>query len=356
MQVTEASIRGGQRGGGSSMRIHALALCSLPIAGACLTAQAPARPTAQESLGRQAASRASDLVFRVLDSEDHPIAGAVAVPDLLGLDKSDPTDAQGWSVLKERKGGQDLSILAPHFKLTTVRVVHGQTTPTVVHLEKANALELILHRDDGSPSRNAVVQFRTEGSRIFPGDTGGVAGLWRQRYFVTGTTCGGGNSETDGQPVQFCLAVRPEEDGRIVLEDVNPDQMITIDVADEITTRLVPSSTVKIGGDERAKVMRTIDGPLQDVIIRVKDEHGAGLPGARVRVTSMVRPRGFLGAAGIGPRKTDQTGACRFSEIRSAHASITAEKKGYRAWCQSNVAIGPGEPSVECVLTRSDGD
>jgi hypothetical protein len=297
-----------------------------------------------------------DLIFRVLDSEDHPIAGAVAVRDLLDLHASDPTNAQGWGVLKEWNGRQDLTVVAPHFKLTAFKIISGQSTPTIVHLKKANALELVVQRGDGSISANTVVVLRTEGSQIFPGDTASPAGRWRQRYFVTGNICGGGSSESEGQADRFYMALRPAEDGRIVLEDVSPKQEITITVMDEITTALLPSFTVEVGKDERLKVVRTIDGPLQDFIIRVKDEHGAGLSGARVRVTSMVPPRGEVFGDGVTPpRKTDQMGECRISEIRSAHAWIAVEKKGFRGWYR-DVAIGPEDPSIECVLARSDGD
>jgi len=309
------------------------------------------------SLLLTAAGRSStgDVRFRVLDAEDHPIVGAVALPDLLGIDTSEPTDAQGWGVLRARSGRLDLSVVAPHFKLATASIVVGQATPTIIHLEKANALELILQRDDGTSSTHAVVQFRTEGTPVFPENAGGAVGWWRQKYSITGGTCGSGHASNEGRPEEYSVAVHPGEDGRIVLEDVRPDQKITIDVVDEIATALVPSFTVEVGKDEHARVAKTIDGPLQDVVIQVKDEHGAGVPGARVRVEALVRARTALSLSGIATRKTDESGTCRITNIRSAHASITIKKAGYSAWYRADVAIGAGDASIECILTRSDG-
>src|SRR5262249_22124242 len=126
---------------------------------------------------------AGDLIFKVIDPEDRPVAGALAFRDLAGMWASDPTNAQGLGVLRERKGESEFFVVAPHFRLAKANVVHGGFAPTLVHLKKSNALELTVRRSDGSVSREAVAVLQAEGSRFFPYDDGSPAEMLRQKHF-----------------------------------------------------------------------------------------------------------------------------------------------------------------------------
>lgn len=301
---------------------------------------------------------AENLFFKVIDPENRPVAGAVAFRDLLGIGASDPTNTQGSGVLEVRKGQSEFFIFAPHFRLAKVDVTRGGPAPVLVHLKKSNALELMVRLSDGSASRDAVAVLQTEGIRIFPYDNSSPAEILRQNYFITARSCGGGGgSHAEGQPVQFGLALGVADEGRILLEDVIPHLSISIDVVDEISTPLVPTFKVELGEDEHASLEKRIDWRLQDFVIQVRDGHRSGVPAARVKVISALRPHGGTFEHGIPiTRKTDATGACRLSGIRSTQAVITVEKNGFRSWYRSDVEIGPEHPSIECVLAPSASD